>query len=109
MPWVNVEDLPAPQPTPKEIDDVERYARQKKTRSRFYADENFPAGATEILREMGFDPVPVYIDDTVSPSENRIECIHNQRLITEFDNPGIGIGCNTWFMDHSINSICQFL
>lgn len=55
MPWVNVEDLPAPQPTPKEIDDVERYARQKKTRSRFYADENFPAGATEILREMGFD------------------------------------------------------
>ena len=33
-----------------------------------------------LAREMGLDPVPVYIDDTVSPGENRIKRRHLSRL-----------------------------
>ena len=33
-----------------------------------------------LAREMGLDPVPLYIDDTVSPSENRIKRKHLRKL-----------------------------
>jgi len=33
-----------------------------------------------LARELGLDPVPVYIDDTVSPGENRIKRTHLKRL-----------------------------
>ena len=33
-----------------------------------------------LAREMGLDPIPVYIDDTVSPSENLIKRRHLRRL-----------------------------
>jgi predicted nuclease of predicted toxin-antitoxin system len=55
MSWVNVEDTIDQLPSKREIDEVEHYAKLKKTKSKFYADENFPAQAIEILRGKGFD------------------------------------------------------
>jgi predicted nuclease of predicted toxin-antitoxin system len=53
MGWVNLIDLVrANPPTQKEIEQVLEY-RRKKAKARFYADENFPARATEVLRSMG--------------------------------------------------------
>jgi predicted nuclease of predicted toxin-antitoxin system len=42
----------------KEIAQGVDYAKRK-TKARFYADENFPAHATEILREAGLDVLTV--------------------------------------------------
>jgi predicted nuclease of predicted toxin-antitoxin system len=52
--WVDYKDLPSEVPTPKEIEELERYRRQR-TKARFYADENFPQQAVVILRERGLD------------------------------------------------------
>jgi predicted nuclease of predicted toxin-antitoxin system len=45
--------LPGAPATQKEIEQVLRYARQKKTKARFYADEDVPRRAVEIHRNHG--------------------------------------------------------
>jgi predicted nuclease of predicted toxin-antitoxin system len=53
MVWINMVDLVAYNPpTQKEIDQVLDY-RRRKAKARFYADENFPAPAIEVLRQTG--------------------------------------------------------
>lgn len=37
-----------------------------------------------VCRELGLDPVPVYINDTISPMENGIKLRHSKRLAKEF-------------------------
>jgi hypothetical protein len=53
MPWVDEEELSAEMPpNKKEADEVLKYVGRK-AKVRFLADENFPAQAVAILREMG--------------------------------------------------------
>lgn len=53
MGWVNlIELVRANPPSAEEIDQVVEY-RRRKAKARFYADENFPALATRLLRKMG--------------------------------------------------------
>jgi len=53
MGWVNlVERIRDNPPTEKEIERVVEY-RRRKAKARFYADENFPVLAVEMLRKMG--------------------------------------------------------
>jgi predicted nuclease of predicted toxin-antitoxin system len=53
MSWVNLIDLVrANPPTKKEIAQVLEY-RRRRAKARFYVDENFPARATAVLRNMG--------------------------------------------------------
>jgi hypothetical protein len=59
MTWVNVQGLPLPPVPKKEVEQVIRYSKQEKTFPRFYADENFPARAVEILRSRNFDVLTV--------------------------------------------------
>lgn len=59
MPWVDSSDIYAADPaTPKEIAQVVDYTRRR-TKPRFYADENFPTLAVEMLRSMGARVVTV--------------------------------------------------
>jgi predicted nuclease of predicted toxin-antitoxin system len=56
MPWVNTtSDLPNVELSKREENELENYLRQRKKKPRFYADEDFPAQAVEILREVGFN------------------------------------------------------
>src|SRR5215510_9604336 len=59
MTWVNVQDLPLPPVPQEQVEQVIKYSKQKKTFPRFYADENFPARAVEILRTRKFDVLTV--------------------------------------------------
>ncbi len=53
MPWVDVDEIVrANPPSAKEIEQVIEY-RRRKAKARFYADENFPAAAAEVLRSLG--------------------------------------------------------
>ena len=53
MPWVDATSLISLNPpTKKEVAQVLDY-RRRKAKPRFYADENFPAQAAQILRDMG--------------------------------------------------------
>ncbi len=59
MGWVNLtERIRDNPPTEKEIKQVLDY-RRRKAKARFYADENFPALAVELLRKMGGKVVTV--------------------------------------------------
>jgi len=55
MVWVNVEDTFVQQPSQQEIEEIERYSKLKKTKAKFYTDENFQSSAIKLLRERGFD------------------------------------------------------
>ena len=66
MTWVNVKDLPLPPVPKKEVEQVVRYSKQKKTFARFYADENFPARAVEILRSGKLDVLTVVEEERPS-------------------------------------------
>ena len=55
MPWVNTSDLPSVELSKREEKELEDYARQRKKKPRFYADEDLPKQAVEILREVGFN------------------------------------------------------
>ena len=55
MPWVNTSDLPSVELSKRQEKELEDYVRQRKKKPRFYADEDFPAQAVEILREVGFN------------------------------------------------------
>ena len=57
MPWVNVSDLPDVELSRREQKEIENYWRQKQKRPRFYADEDFPTRAVEIVREVGLNIV----------------------------------------------------
>lgn len=53
MPWVDLADLVRRNPpTPREAQQVLDYLARR-AKARFYADENFPPKAVEILRKMG--------------------------------------------------------
>lgn len=53
MPWTNITSIIAADPPPQgEIDQIVRNIRRR-AKARFYADENFPARATGILRAAG--------------------------------------------------------
>ena len=71
MAWVNLIDLIAnAPPSRKEIEQVLDY-RRRGARARFYADENFPALATTILRKMGAKVVTVQeVGHRKHPDEN---------------------------------------
>lgn len=59
MGWVNIVDLAGVNPrTQKEVDQVLDY-RRRKAKARFYADEDFPAAAVQLLRSMGAKVVTV--------------------------------------------------
>jgi predicted nuclease of predicted toxin-antitoxin system len=57
MPWVNAEDMPIEPLSKRDQREVEEYLRKKKVRPRFYADENFPRRAVELLWGNGLDLV----------------------------------------------------
>jgi hypothetical protein len=58
MAWRDTKDLVAEKPADREVRQVEDYIRRK-TKPRFYADENLPTIATEILRRRGADVLTV--------------------------------------------------
>jgi predicted nuclease of predicted toxin-antitoxin system len=59
MAWVNLIELVRDNPpSEKEIEQVLEY-RRRKAKARFYADENFPVLAVELLRKMGAKVVTV--------------------------------------------------
>jgi len=73
MPWVNMDDLPIQIPSKREMDEVERYRKMKKTKPRFYADENFPERAIEVLRGWNFDVLTaIDADKKGHPDENHL-------------------------------------
>ncbi len=55
MPWVYTDDLPEPQLSKMEEREFEEYSRRRKRKPRFYADEDFPMEAVEMLREWKFN------------------------------------------------------
>jgi predicted nuclease of predicted toxin-antitoxin system len=55
MPWIPAALLAPPSLPRKELEQVERVLKLKKTFSRYYADENFPTRATELLRSRDYD------------------------------------------------------
>jgi predicted nuclease of predicted toxin-antitoxin system len=71
MAWVNLINLIGNNPpSRKEIEQVFDY-RRRRARARFYADENFPALATTILRKMGAKVVTVQeVGHRKHPDEN---------------------------------------
>ena len=54
MPWINLKIAVADEPTEREKQQVHEYARRR-AKPRFYAEENFPSVAIEILRQLGAD------------------------------------------------------
>jgi predicted nuclease of predicted toxin-antitoxin system len=58
MAWADAKDLVTEKPTDREVRQVEDYIRRK-AKPRFYADENFPTIATEILRRREADVLTV--------------------------------------------------
>jgi hypothetical protein len=55
MPWVSF-PLPLRPLSRKEMEEIEHVRkRMKRSRSRFYSDENFPTRAVELLKEMRID------------------------------------------------------
>ena len=73
MAWTNIEDIVAADPpSPREAREVlDNLARRAK--ARFYADENFPAKATAILRDMGAKVVTAQEAGLMShPDENHV-------------------------------------
>lgn len=57
--------------------------KARKTRERavvLFSSGKDSLASLGLAREMGLDPVPLYIDDTVSPRENRIKRSHLRRL-----------------------------
>jgi predicted nuclease of predicted toxin-antitoxin system len=73
MAWVNLINLIGNNPpSRKEIEQVLDY-RRRRARARFYADENFPALATTILRKMGAKVVTVQeVGRRRHPDENHV-------------------------------------
>lgn len=71
MGWVNLTELIRDNPpTEKEIEQVLEY-RRRKAKARFYADENFPVLAVELLRKMGAKVVTVQeVGRRKHPDEN---------------------------------------
>ena len=59
MPWTDLNGIGANDPPPeRERQQVEDYVRRH-ARPRFYADENFPTAAIEILRRLGANVITV--------------------------------------------------
>jgi hypothetical protein len=71
MVWVNITELVRDNPpTEKEIEQVLEY-RRRKAKARFYADENFPALAVEVLRRLGAKTVTAQeVGNRKHPDEN---------------------------------------
>jgi predicted nuclease of predicted toxin-antitoxin system len=57
MPWVYLSDLPNDELSKREEKEIEDYERQIKKKPRFYADEDFPPQAVEIIRDVGLNVV----------------------------------------------------
>ncbi len=82
MNWVYLEDNIEQPPPQREINEIERYAKLKKTKSKFYADENFPAQAIEILRERGFDVLTAHdANKQGHPDENHVAEARRRRRV----------------------------
>jgi hypothetical protein len=71
----------------KEVEQVVRYSKQKKTFARFYADENFPARAVEILRSRKLDVLTVVeAKKNCHPDENHTsEALRLERILITCD------------------------
>jgi hypothetical protein len=71
MGWVNLIELVRDNPpTEKEVEQVLEF-RRRKAKARFYADENFPALAVEVLRKIGARVVTVQqVGHRKHPDEN---------------------------------------
>ena len=83
MSWINTEDDAGDLPSQREIDEVERYAKLKRTKSKFYADENFPTLAIEILRGRGFDVLTArQANRQGHPDENQIAEARSQGRVS---------------------------
>ncbi|MGO9566796.1 MAG: DUF5615 family PIN-like protein [Desulfomonilaceae bacterium] len=84
---MNIEDNIQQLPSQREIDEIERYAKLKKTKAKFYADENFPAQAIETLRERGFDVLTAREAGRQGhPDENHIaEALRRGRVLITCD------------------------
>ena len=60
MPWISVDEHPDSGLTKEEEKEIAKSPRRKKPKKmRFYADEDFPPKATEILRDWGFEVLTV--------------------------------------------------
>jgi predicted nuclease of predicted toxin-antitoxin system len=57
VPWVNIEDTLTEPLSKRDQREVDDYLRKRKARPRFYADENFPRKAVELLRGNDLDIV----------------------------------------------------
>ncbi len=72
MPWIFADDIEKPALSKKEKEQIEQYLKRRK-KPRFYADENFPAQATAILKEMRADVVTVQqLKRSGNPDENHL-------------------------------------
>lgn len=82
MPWVDEEELTAQMPPKeKEAEEVLKYVARK-AKVRFLADENFPARAVDILRELGARVVTVQeVGTRRHPDENHAAYALRERLI----------------------------
>jgi len=85
--WVNVEESPkALPPTEREKREVADFVRRG-AKPRFYADENFPTVATEVLRRMGADVLTVHEARLGGhPDENHVaQALHLGRILITCD------------------------
>ena len=86
-------------------DDTPRRPPAKKWKTRPRAVVPFSSGKDSLAslglaREMGLEPIGVYIDDTVSPSENRIKRKHLERLAA--------MGCPTQLVVNRVEQLNDF-
>lgn len=87
MPWVNLINVVRQNPpTAKEIEQVIEY-RRRKAKARFYADENFPTLATQILRNMGGRIITVQeLGRRRHPDENHAAyALHHGYILVSLD------------------------
>jgi hypothetical protein len=83
MAWIDIEN---PEPTEREIRQVEEFVRRK-AKPRFYADENFPQLAIEILRNLKADVLTVQDNRRRGhPDENHVaEALRLGRILITCD------------------------
>lgn len=92
--WINIEDLVAADtPTRWEAQEVLDYLARR-TKARFYADENFPIQAIGILRSMGASVITAQEVGLVGhPDENHIAYARKNSLIL--------VSCDRDFLDEN--------
>jgi len=87
MPWVYLDHLATENPaTKKEIDQILEY-RRRKAKAKYYSDENFPAGAVQIVRSSGLHVLTAQEASLRGhPDENHVAfALKNHRILLTCD------------------------